>query len=438
MPFHKQKQTQKGASAKAHRPFRKRHTDAQHSQTESKPAAEQKTVPVNAAYLRTSDCFRIFKYCSVLLLVVFVLFMFTFYRENITIENFRFFLRYIDTRNPDRNDESVIKYDSSSISTATLYKGSVAVADSDSLQIYDLNGDSIFIDQQRFSNPNLLASEQYILSYNTGGTTYRIYNSVARLHEQTLDYQISSASINRNGMYCIVSKTKEYRASVSVFDQEFKVLYQWFSPDKFVMDTAISDNNRSFIILSCTTNITGSAVSEILLCELGTDEKTAVVQLPNIVALSVCYNSGGGFTVLCDDGFRYYDKNAEQISFLSFNGVTPIKAGFQNGYSFYAVNKNVVGSDHTICVAENKTGSIQYQGNVTGEITDYVFTDQALFLLMERQLVMVPLSGGDILYRNVTVNGTGLLAVDQQRLLLCFPEKTELIDIQARFYESAQ
>ena len=57
---------------------------------------------------------------------------------------------------------------------------------------------------------------------------------------------------------------------------------------------------------------------------------------------------------------------------------------------------------------------------------------------MERQLVMVPLSGGDILYRNVTVNGTGLLAVDQQRLLLCFPEKTELIDIQARFYESAQ
>ena len=399
------------------------------------PAKPQK--PINRFYLRISNRFRVAKYISVLGLVVFVLFMFTFYRESITIENFRFFLRYIDTRNPQRTDESTIKYDSSTISSTVIYKGSVAVADSDSLQIYDLRGDNILSVTQHFSNPNLLASDQFILSYNTGGPTYRIYNSLSKLHEETLDYEISSASMNKNGLYAIVSKTKEYRSSVTVYDSSFSPLYQWFSPDKFVMDTAICDNNQNFLIAACATDQSGTLESQILVCRLGEEEKLADIRLDDVMVLSLSYRADGTFAALCDDGFRYFSKDGAQLSFVSFGGMIPVKAGLTDKYSFYAVNRNVVGSEHTVLIADRE-GRTLFEGSILGEITDYTFTEDALYLLLERQIVRVPLRGSEILYQDVTVNGTGILTVDDQQLLLCFPEKTELINISDLFFGTAE
>ena len=410
-------------------------TDAGQATPPQQPQKPQR--PINRFYLRISNRFRVAKYVGVLCLVVFVLFMFTFYRESITIENFRFFLRYIDTRNPQRTDESIIKYDSSSVSSTVIYKGSIAVADSDSLQIYDLSGDNILSVTQHFSNPNLLASDQFILCYNTGGPTYRIYNSLSKLHEETLDYEISSASMNRSGIYAIVSKTKEYRSSVTIYGSDFSPLYQWFSPDKFVMDTAICDNNQNFLIAACATDQSGTLQSQILVCRLGEEEKLAEISLDDVMVLSLSYRADGTFTALCDDGLRYFSKDGTQAAFVSFDGAIPVKAGLCGEYSFYAVNRNVVGSEHTVLVFD-KEGKILFDGSILGEITEYTFTNDALYLLLERQIVRISLRGTEVLYRDATVNGTGILTVDEKQLLLCFPEKTELIDIDALFFGTAE
>ena len=79
-----------------------------------------------------------------------------------------------------------------------------------------------------------------------------------------------------------------------------------------------------------------------------------------------------------------------------------------------------------------------FDGSILGEITDYTFTNDALYLLLERQIVRISLRGTEVLYRDATVNGTGILTVDEKQLLLRFPEKTELIDIDALFFGTAE
>ena len=204
------------------------------------------------------------------------------------------------------------------------------------------------------------------------------------MHEDTFGYPISCAALNDNGMFLVATKSREYRAVVHVYDKDFNDIYHWSSPDKYVVAADIHINDKEFVIAAFGTTQTGEYYTEVLVCETGVEEKKAQFQIDNAMPLSVAYSANGGFVLLCDTGFYFYNASCELTQTVSFSGEIPIRAETSGDYSYYAMNKNVVGSTHDVTVLGD-TGNVLFTGQIDGEISDSVLCTDAAYFLLERE-----------------------------------------------------
>ncbi len=391
---------------------------------------------VNEYYIRLSARYKIAKFSSMLVLILFILFMVTSFREEITVENLRYFLTYIDTRQPDSTGSGdQIQHEAESVIDMGLYKGSLALVGNETVSLYDLQGDTIFTVSKANSSPILLTSDKYMLVYNIGGTSYQIYNTVSCLHEDTFGYPISCAALNDNGMFLVATKSREYRAVVHVYDKDFNDIYHWSSPDKYVVAADIHNNDKEFVIAAFGTTQTGEYYTEVLVCETGVEEKKAQFQIDNAMPLSVAYSANGGFVLLCDTGFYFYNASCELTQTVSFSGEIPIRAETSGDYSYYAMNKNVVGSTHDVTVLGD-TGNVLFTGQIDGEISDSVLCTDAAYFLLEREVVRAAYQTQQIISKPVTAGAVKILAIDMNTLLICRQNQSEILDVDAYFFAS--
>ena len=406
-------------------------------QFERKNTAENGTPDgpqINDYYIRLSTRYKVAKFSSMLALILFILFMVTSFREEITVENLRYFLRYIDTRQPDTAQESDrIQHEAESVIDMGLYKGSLVLVGNETVSLYDMQGDTLLSVSKTNSSPILLTSDKYILVYNAGGNSFQIYSTVSCLYEDTFDYAISCAALNDNGMFLVATKSREYRSVVHVYDKDFRDIYHWSSPDKYVAAADIKNNDKEFVIAAFGTTQSGDYYTEILVCETGKEEKKAQLRIENAMPLSVAYTARGGFVLFCDTGFYFYNESCELIKTVGFSGEIPVRAETVGDYSYYAMNKNVVGSTHDVTVLDD-TGNILFAGQIDGEITDSVLCADAAYFLLEREVVRAAYQTQQTISKTVTAGAMKIMAPDVNTLLICRQSQSEILDVDEYFF----
>ena len=213
-------------------------------------APEKTAIKSESPSQRLANRFRRIKILCVILLISFLVAMVVLFRDSITIENMRYFLRYLDTRQAQSDSVSTIKYDSTSVTDAALFKGGLVLVDPDRIGLYDLNGDSILSVEKSNPAPLCVCNSDMFLVYSIGSNNYQIYNSLTCLHEETLDYPISFACVSEKGYYLIGTKSMEYRSMINIYDADFEMIYQWSSPDKYLFGAAIRPDGREFAAAS--------------------------------------------------------------------------------------------------------------------------------------------------------------------------------------------
>ena len=389
-------------------------------------------------YFRIAKRFRVMMFLLLAVLAVFVVTMFSFNREEITVENLKYFLRYIDTRQAEKSatTDTIVYGDTESIVRFGVYRNGLAVVGYDRVQVFDLTGEEILDISQSNAAPQLLCSDEYMLIYNLGGTTFQVYNSLSKEYEESFDYPIACAALGNTGTFLISTRTMEYRYVVYVYNRHFEQIYRWYSPDKLVMDAAFRDGDDEFLIAALGTYTDGQCYTEIILCETDREEKRAQFRIDDEVIYRARYTDDGGFILVGGKAVYFYDRDAVLVSTVTYGGYTPTNVDTDGTLAYFSVNKNIVGSNYEVTVIDD-AGEILYVGDVSGEITRALLHGNALYLLFDRSIMRIGFETGNQITCEIPANCITVEALDDATLMLCYAEQTDIIDIDAFFFGEA-
>jgi hypothetical protein len=304
---------------------------------------------VNEYYIDISRRYRLAKYLTVFLLVSFIIVMLSLNRDSITIENFQYLVRYLDT---DSNvyrytDYKKIAYSEDTEIKFGLYRGDVVIADSTAVNIYSPSGTNILNESSYISNPVIESSGRHLLVYDLGGNSYAFYNTFSKLFGETLPYPITGASNSDSGLYAVVTKTQEYRSAVYIYDRDFGLISRILK-DKLVMDTDIKPDGSSVLIVSAF-NSGGEFCTEIMTCDPYSDTAGLLITHNDIMPVSACYQADG-FTVVCDSKLLFYNGEGILKNEYSFRGEIPVYSLISDEYTFLAFAENVIGDTQRLLI----------------------------------------------------------------------------------------
>lgn len=385
---------------------------------------------INEELYRISRRFRTAKFITLLLLVCFVVGMVSANRSELTIENIRYLLRYL---NADANvysyssEYKTISYSADSEIAFSVYRGDFVVADSTAVNIYASSGSNVLSSSSFITNPVVLTSGRHLIVYDLGGNSYAAYNTFSKIYGASLDYPITGGVNSDSGMYALITKTSEYRSAVFVYNED-GVLVSRVLKNKLIMDVDISDDSSRLLVASAYNDTsTGDFMTELLICEpaTGTELQTTVVE--DMMPLEAAYNSGG-FYLLGDSAVLFYDSGGALVSRYDFNGAVPSSVTMTDDYIFVAFQENVVGNSQLLHVF-NTSGEEVALKHTDGEIIRLLCENGEIYVLTDSKILRMPVNGDSYAEFTAGGNSIDLILARSDTLYLCYSSYASAIGI---------
>lgn len=247
--------------------------------------------------------YRLYKLIALTALVAFILSGFVLFENDITMENLRYLVKYLDfSAGGAFNDGTVIHYNADTENRFYVFRGDLAIINGSGVSLYDRRGSIVMSDSFSMSDPIAVCSDKYLAVYDLGGNVLRLYNSFSLLLEKSFDYPVQSVSMNSDGAFCVVTSARSYHSAVYVYDEDFQEVKNWFSADKFATDACLSDDDR--LLITAVKVVDGSLQTELL--ELKLDRKDEQISFVLNDQLPIAHDSiENGTLLLSDESLKY-------------------------------------------------------------------------------------------------------------------------------------
>jgi len=126
--------------------------------------------------------------------------------------------------------------------------------------VVDPGGNEILRDSFRLSQPAVKSAGSNFIAFDIGGSSVRVYAGTQVVSLVDIDGTVVSASINKNGWYCVVTQEDgSSRGVVTVYNSTGSVVYRVRKGTGFVLSAELSDDSKRLAILNLTDN--GSRIS---------------------------------------------------------------------------------------------------------------------------------------------------------------------------------
>lgn len=373
----------------------------------------------NPYYMLKSRYYKTAKMIVLLLFTVYLLSMTAVFRDDITVENFKYLLKDIEfKRYSDDSGYKRIAYDSDSNADFAMYKGDFAVANSTGLKLYDISGSRTLTSEAVFSNPVMLTGSKYLLIYGLSEYNYSIYNNFGELFSETYDYPITNACLTDGGNYAIVTRDAEYRSIIRVYNSSFwktSTVYK----DKYIIDVNINDEKEELLILSMYAK-EGDFVTELALSALGMDSEKKVLTYNSLMPIEAYYNSDGSFTMICDSQAVFFDSYGNEVKVVEFGKMIPLAVSHGDEYTLIAYNSNLVDSTCIIHVY-NKQGEKIYDTTEKGNIISVKYHEKGFYMLIGSKAILIDLEKNNKNFINTDKNAVNLLIINNKSFFVCYP-----------------
>jgi hypothetical protein len=301
-------------------------------------------VAVNPYYLTVAERYRAVSLLLWCALVVYLIVMLCLCRDSITYDNLTYLIKDFDADVIGYSESAeTVRYDEGSFTDFSRYKGRMAAAGSKKFCMYSSSGAIELENSRTMENPIIVTSDKYVLEYDLGGTDYNIYSSLAKVYSGSSETAISAAALGENGEFALVSRSKESKYLVTVYNSSFKEIAKVYK-DKFVMGTAFGDSGEYIIVSADVSESTMS--TEIMFCKTGSDE-ASYAAVSGAMPLSVG-RLGDGFCVICDSAIVFC-RNGEIAARYDYTG-TVLYGGISGDCAAVLCGDNAIGSAVTVTV----------------------------------------------------------------------------------------
>jgi len=381
-------------------------------------------------YLRIAAVLRFSKYITLVVMIIYLLLTIAVYRSELTIENFRYLIKYFDSSSTEHSgglkNYRDIYFDATSEIMLGLYTNDLAVVKRDSVDIYNMLGANTLSYAINYKNPVLLTSDKYMLTYALGENSYVINNAFSKLYSAATEYPITGAALSDSGMYAIASRTLEYKGAVTVYNDSFEPVSRILK-DKYITDVDLTSDGGELLVASVY-NKDGGYVSELMTANPYSEKARAVTELRDIMVLRARYNNYGGYTAVCDDRLLFYDSNDSLSADISYKGSVPTNCNISGEYTTIVFNENAVGSRSRINIY-NSDGSEQHSCALDGRIIDIESDEKYVYILFEDSIARIDPVAGKTVEAKLDSGCLALVLKDHEVVLVCYTNRATAYSI---------
>ncbi len=376
--------------------------------------------PINRYYLSLSRKFSAARYVSFLLLAVFVVVMFAGFGRNITYDNFSFLLKDLDSVSGEAEtagDFLKTNIGEDEGASFAVYRGELAVVSAGGVVMYNASGTKTMTYEESFNAPACVASDKYLLVYESGGTKYALFNSFTRVHTGETTYGILSADIADDGSFLLVCGAKEYKYAVSLYDKKFTLVANYYK-DKYVMDAVLKDDGSAAAILSLDT-ANGKPYTEVMIAEVGKGEAKMQTTVDGLCPLRAAYMEDGTLSVTCDGAMLFAKADTGEIfRYDAPSGGVLLSASACGQYTA-AVYSEQAAIAEARAVLLGKDGAVRTEAHVHGKTVSAAATEKALFVLTGSSVTVVRAEDGKSAAVPLDFEGAILLPYGKDSVLVC-------------------
>ena len=364
--------------------------------------------------------YRLYKYITLGVLVLFLLSGLILFQKDITLENLRHMVKNVNYITAGAGDGSTIMYDADTENVYTSFRGDLAVVNHGGMALYDRAGNAILTDSFNMTSPVSEAGEKFLIVYDLGGYNLKVYNSFSLLHEETYDSPIQSVSVNAAGYYCVATAQRSYHAAVVVYNDDFKEVFRWLSAEKFVTDCVLTDTEALFITTIRVEE--GDLVGEVVELKVGRDEVVSSYELADEMPVDIAWTRRG-VLYLTDSSLRFLKDGVEQNA-TTFSNRSLEKAVMGTSLCVAAQNELSVGVSVKLRLFDREGREIVSR-DFSAQIQDLEVYENQVFILTYNHLYRLSADGA---WSEFDIDGdySALAILGQDTVALCSDAKAEI------------
>ena len=367
----------------------------------------------NEYYRSLGQSFRTLQILAFVALFLFTTIFVLSNSDSITYENLYYFVKDFRTA-VDNTDESgtAVVYETDRNMTFVSYKGGLAVAGSERLQLYTATGYLNSSASLSFLSPRLQASTSRLLIYDCGGTGCQIYNSFTKIHSQVEEGNIRFAFLSESGEYLTVTDNEEYSSSVQIYNKRFRKVNR-FLLNSYVVSAKINANGSYAAVLSYVCE-NGVYETRLILTKVGAKETSFEHALENEFPLGIAYLSTDSVLLLTDSALYHVTVKGSVTKIHEFTSGTIEKFSFTDTHLALLFRKT---SELSLIVFDNG-GKMVYNTNVDDDT--YTLNGYRNYFYCQTTSALLRFNAENGKQTRVSCIDEGvLLALSDHRVLLC-------------------
>lgn len=367
-------------------------------------------------YIKLSSRTRTATVLLAVLLAVMVIAAFSAYGDQLTLDNVRYMLKFINTENAAANENDVIYFDSDIGNKGCLLAESLAVYNPSGITFYDNNGEKTLTDLLRTDSALTAVGGKNLLMCDLGGYELRAYTAYQKSYSETFSYPILGLAASDSGSFAVISSVKGYRSAVMIYNSYFRVIYTRKFGEYYVNCVDIFSTGNRFVTAAMYSD-EGKIHTGLYLFSTDSEDPVAFVAYPGELPLAVkCFKSGG-YALLTDTSLRFYgsDGSMQSVTDISSLGAKSFLFG-ENCCALLCETRGLSTGSRLLCISSD--GGTAIDTNFDTAIKDTAFAGGRLYILLSGRLHSFDVTDGSSENYEVSEDFRELVAGD--RILMLF------------------
>lgn len=283
-------------------------------------------------YRRSARVLHTVRYVVLLILIIFVVIGFTVFKRELTYDNFRYIMRYVNFNlNYDYSDKNTLSYVADEGTVYGYLKGDLAMLSPKGFRTYDFSGSELIYEKKSMPNPCLKTAGKYALCFDVAGTDLELYNSYSSIEGKQFEYGIKDACVRSDGSYAVATAGKHIRSKVVVYEDDGEFSYE--TRDKEVVAVSLPDESDKVNFIALTVE---NGDFRFVLMSYNTRNKTPVVEREFIGEFPLkLYSTKDNMCILTDKALHFVDYNGKTVK--KYEHDSDSLSGFYNSADYVAL-----------------------------------------------------------------------------------------------------
>ena len=172
--------------------------------------------------------------------------------DKLNFDSLRRWFAYRSLERSDSGQAESFHFDGSASNVFASVDGDLLICSPNSIRLYSGSG-QLYVDETiSMENPVVSVSGGIALVYDAGGRDLFVYANREEAFSLSLEegQSILSADVNQKGWLAVTTQESGYKGAVTVYDSGYAPLMRVSLSSRFVMDAAVSPDNRSVALLT--------------------------------------------------------------------------------------------------------------------------------------------------------------------------------------------